>query len=132
MTTLFNDAAAWREANQWKAVFATPCIDDTTTQLFANFGSMSDTDSPSPDRESIVTKIAEQFAMDVYMELKNDINDAQTRASRTSQGNRDLSKKPIQTQRTPVVTPHNNSRRVVRLGVGRGTTPLRDSRLPSF
>lgn len=128
MVTLFNDAATWRESNQWKAIFATPTFDDSNSQLFSNFGSIQDIEDPCADVESIVAKISEQFAVDVFCELKTDIMQAQSRSSRTSQGNRDVSKKSIPSQgRTPVVTPHN-SRRTVRLGLGRGT-PVRGERI---
>ena len=129
MVTLFNDSATWRESNQWKAIFATPMLDDATSQLFSNFGSIQDTDDPGADVESIVAKVSEQFAADVFCELKNDLMQAQSRSSRTSQGSRDVSRRAIQAQgRTPVVTPHN-SRRGVRLGIGRGT-PVRGERFP--
>jgi hypothetical protein len=126
--TLFSDASVWREANQWKAVFGPTGIGDTNTQLFANFGSVSETVSPTPDRCALATRITEQFAMDVFAELKNDIP-AQFRSSRTSQGNREGAGRPPLPQRTPVVTPHN-SRRVGR--VGHGTAPTRDRSLTAF
>ena len=126
MVTLFNDSATWRESNQWKAIFATPSMDDSNTQLFSNFGSMQDIENPTPDAETIVSKVAEHFALDVFSELKQDLIQAQSRSSRTSQGNRDQSRRPQ--GRTPVVTPHNNSRRIVRLGVRRGT-PVRGERV---
>ena len=132
MATLFNDVGAWREATHWKAIFASPGMNESQTQLFANFGSLLDVDDPSPDRESLVRKVSEQFAVDVYMELKNDIMQAQARASKTSQGNRETSSRPVPLQRTPVVTPHNNARRIVRIGLGRGTTPLRENRSQNF
>jgi hypothetical protein len=121
--TLFSDASVWREANQWKAVFGSMGIGDTNTQLFANFGSVSETISPTPDVSLLAARITEQFAMDVFAELKNDIS-TQFRSSRTSQGNREgAGRPPPAPQRTLVITPHN-SRRVGR--VGHGTAPTRD------
>ena len=128
MVTLFSDSATWRESNQWKAIFATPSLDDESTQIFSNFGSIQDVDTPCPDIEATVTKIAEHFAVDVFAELKTDLAQAQSRASRTSQGNRDQSRRGAVVQgHTPVVTPHNNPRRIVKLGLGRGT-PVRGER----
>jgi hypothetical protein len=114
MVTLFSDPAAWREANTWKALYATPSMDTASTQLFANFGSCSEETQATVDVSALVSRIAEQFAMDVYGELKNDIGQAALRSSRTSQGSRDPPR-PVM-QRTPVVTPHNNSRRLNRMG----------------
>jgi len=118
---LFTDPSVWREANQWKAVFGPTGIGDTNTQIFANFGSITESIAPKVDRSQLVARITEQFAMDIYSELKNDIP-TQFRSSRTSQGNREPAVRPPP-QRTPVVTPHN-SRRVAR--VTHGTAPTRD------
>jgi hypothetical protein len=71
----------------------------------------------------LATKIAEQFALDVYSELKNDIIQAQARASRTSQGNRDPMGHTFATQRIPVITPHNTRRN------GHTGTPFRERSL---
>jgi hypothetical protein len=113
MVTLFNDASTWRESNTWKGLFASPGIDTANTQLFANFGSCTEETAAVTDIGALVARISEQFAMDVYSELKNDIGQASFRSIRTSQGNRENSRAPV--QRTPVVTPHNNSRRLGRL-----------------
>jgi hypothetical protein len=126
---LFSDGSVWREANQWKAVFGPTGIGDTKTQLFANFGSASGTISPPSDISSLAARITEQFAMDVFAELKNDIP-SQFRCIRTSQGNRHgPTRPPPPPQRTPVVTPHN-SRRVGR--VGHGTAATRDRSLTAI
>jgi hypothetical protein len=125
---LFNDASVWRESTQWKAVFGPTAIGDASSQLVANFGCIDEYSSARPDISEIAAHVAEQFAMDVYAELKNDIP-TQFRASRTSQGNREIASRPAPPQRTPVVTPHN-SRRVPRLG--HGTAPGRDRSLTAF
>lgn len=123
MATLFNDPAAYRENSQWRAVFATPSMYDNQNQLFANFGSYSDQTQHPSDSSALVSKITAQFAMDVFSELRTDIQQAQSRSSRTSQGIRDGSGKVITPQRTPVITPHNNNRR----STGhRGLTPIHD------
>jgi hypothetical protein len=125
---LFNDVSVWRESNQWKAVFGPIGIGDANTQLFANFGSITEHRSTQPDIADLASRIAEQFAMDVYSELKNDIP-IPFRSSRTSQGKREATARPVAPQRTPVVTPHN-SRRIPRVTLG---TPLsRDRSLSSF
>lgn len=114
--TLFPDASVWRESSQWKAVFGPTAISDTNSQLFANFGSISENLPARADISQIAARITEQFAMDVYSELKNDIP-TQFRSSRTSQGNRDIAARPPPPSRTPVVTPHN-SRRLPRMAHG--------------
>lgn len=118
---LFGDAAAWRESSQWKAVFATPGMEDSNAQLFTNFGSVQDVDVATDDLDTFVTKVSEQFAMDVYAELKTDINQAQQRASKTAHGGRETGKRSVAPQRTPVITP-NNSRRM-RVGAGGRPAP---------
>jgi hypothetical protein len=125
---LFNDPSVWRESNQWKAVFGPTAIGDTNSQLVANFGSVNENAASNMDISELAARVAEQFAMDVYAELKNDIP-TQFRSSRTSQGNRDGGSRALQPQRTPVVTPHN-SRRVAR--IGHGTAPGRDRSLTAF
>jgi hypothetical protein len=125
---LFSDPSVWREANQWKAVFGSTALSDASSQLIANFGSINETVSRTSDISELVARISEAFAMDVYSELKTDIP-TQFRGSQTSQGNRELASRPVQPQRTPVVTPHN-SRRVPR--IGHAPAPTRDRSLSAF
>ena len=106
---LLNDAASWRESNQWRAVFATPSV-GSQNQLFANFGSLSESKESETDLNDVVTRITEQFAMDVFSELKADLTEGPARSSKTSQGKRDISRKPIMPQKAPVVTPYNPKR----------------------
>jgi hypothetical protein len=87
---------------------------DTNTQLFVNFGSVSDPSSPTPDVSLLAAQITEQFAMEVFAELKTDIS-TRFQSNRKSQGNRGGDVKPPPPQRKPVVTPHN-SHRVGRVG----------------
>jgi hypothetical protein len=107
--TLFPDMRVWRESSQWKAVFGPTVIGNTTSQLFANFGSMGESLPARTDISSIAARITEQFAMDVYTELRNNIP-TQFRSSRTSQGNREVAARSLPPSRTPVVTPHNSKR----------------------
>ena len=123
MSTLFNDPAAFRESNQWRAVFATPSMNDNQSQIFSNFGSISDQMQNTQDFSALVAKITSQFAMDVFAELRNDIMQASSRSSKTSQGIRDQPSKVITPQRTPgVITPHNPRR----TSGYRGSTPIHD------
>lgn len=123
---LFNDINTLRESNQWRTVYASPYVGEGN-QIFSNFGSCSDQSELTQDIQELVNKIAQQFAIDVFSELRPDLNQAQNRSSRTSQGERDLSKKPIVLQRTPAVTPFN-SRRIGRIGAVK--TPKDQSRGP--
>ena len=83
MAAVFNDPSVWRESSQWRAVFATPS--DGTGQLFANYGSIDEDSTTFQDIDSMIQSIANQFAMDVYNELKNDIAPEPGRLVRTSQ-----------------------------------------------
>lgn len=109
--TLFSDPGTWRETSQWKAVFATPSIDESNTQLFANFGSISEDFETISDNDTIVRNVTEQLAMDVFQALKNDFT-AQPRSAQTSQGGREPARrgKTPGPSRTPVVTPSNSRR----------------------
>ena len=127
MTVLFNDSSVWRESNQWKAVFSPAIVDEKQSQLFSNFGSNLEAQESPTDFETVVQKVTEQFAMDVFSELKAFLMPDPTRSSRTSQGYRD-SRKPLPPQRTPVVTPHN-PKRASRYG---GTSQGRDRTFPSI
>lgn len=127
MTVLFNDPSAWRENNQWKAVFCPILIDERQSQLFSNFGSNLETQDSLADFETIVTSVTNQFAMDVFAELRNDLTLDVSRSSKTSQGYRD-SKRPMPPARTPVVTPHN-PKRINRYG---GTSQARDRTISGF
>lgn len=121
MAILFNDPACHRESNQWRSVYATPSVNENPTQLFANFGSSSEQIQQPTDFNTIVSKITNQFVMDVFNELRQDLAQAQSRSSRTSQGLRDQTgKSRTQPQRTPIINPRNNRRTV-----HRGSTPIR-------
>jgi hypothetical protein len=125
--SLFNDPSVWREWSQWKAVFGPTAIGDAASELVSNFGSISESVIEPTDVSILALKVAEQFAMDVYSELKEEIP-IQDRASRTSQAPRDLNSRPAPSQRTSVVTPLNHPR-VVRVGHG---TALGRDRLSSL
>jgi hypothetical protein len=114
--SLFNDPSVWRESSQWKAVFGPTAIGDATSELVSNFGSISESLLARTDISILALKVAEQFAMDVYTELKDEIP-TPDRASRTSQAPRDQNSRPMPPQRTPVVTPLNHPR-VLRFGHG--------------
>ena len=109
MSTIFNDPNVWRECSQWRSVFATPS--DGTGQLFANFGSITEDSTPTQDLDNLVQIITNQFAMDVYNELKNDVTSEPMRSVRTSQAEtRKTTFKPTIVHKTPTVTPVNSRR----------------------
>ncbi|EAX96849.1 hypothetical protein TVAG_470140 [Trichomonas vaginalis G3] len=109
MSTVFNEPNVWRECNQWRSVFATPS--DGTGQLFANFGSIDEDTTTVQDVETMIQVIANQFAMDVYNELKNDVTTEQLRAVKTSQAEtRRTTFRPMGPHKTPTVTPINSRR----------------------
>ena len=96
--SFFNDASCYREVNQWRAVFNTPSLVNENSQmqpLFANFGSTctnqdlssSDKVRPCRDLDVISHHIAEQFAMDVFVELRGELQIG-TRSIQTSHTDR--------------------------------------------
>ena len=129
----FNDASCYREITQWRAVFNTPSLVSENAQLqplFANFGSIysdqditsSDKVRPCRDLEAISHHIAEQFAMDVFVELRGELQ-PESRSIQTSHTDRKaattmaatmgisypkLREVTVPTHRTPNVTPHNS------------------------
>ena len=109
MAAVFNDPSVWRESSQWRSVFATPS--DGTGQLFANFGSIDEDSTTTQDIDTIIKTIANQFAMDVYNELKNDVSPEPMRSVRTSQAEtRKTTFKPTFGHKTPTVTPVHSRR----------------------
>lgn len=112
--TLFNESAAWRETSQWKAVFATPSIDESNSQLFANFGSLTEENSASSvDTDMLVHKITDHLALEVFSALKGELQST-PRSAQTSQCTRDTKNRgrtPLP-RSPPVVTPNNNKRLV--------------------
>jgi len=108
MESIFNEQSVWRECNQWRAVFANPS--EGNSQLFANFGSINEDSVHEQDIESLVRAVSEQFALDVFTELKNDVQFEPMRSVRTSQADRKLSQKPVTPHKTPNVTPIHSRR----------------------
>lgn len=132
--SFFNDASTYREITQWRAVFNTPSLQCENSQiqpLFSNFGSItSDQDistsekvRPCRDIDAISQKIAEQFAMDVFVELRADLQNDSLRSIQTSHTDRKVATNMAATMgmggsrlrdvtvpahRTPNVTPHNS------------------------
>lgn len=131
--SFFNDASCYREITQWRAVFNTPSLVSENAQLqplFANFGSIcadqdissSDKVHPCRDLDAISRRIAEQFAMDVFVELRGELQ-PESRSIQTSHTDRKaattmaatmgmsvpkLREVTVPTHRTPNVTPHNS------------------------
>ena len=131
--TSFNDASCYREITQWRAVFNTPSLVSENSQLqplFANFGSTctdqdissSDKVRPCRDLDAISHHIAEQFAMDVFVELRGELQ-LESRSIQTSHADRKaattmaatmgmsypkLREVTVPAHRTPNVTPHNS------------------------
>ena len=105
---VFNDPSVWRECNQWRAVFANPS--EGNSQLFSNFGSITEECPQTQDMESLIRTISEQFALDVFSELKNDLTFEPMRSVRTSQADRKIQQKPVTPHKTPNVTPISTKR----------------------
>lgn len=105
MANAFNDAIIFREISQWRAVFATPSVETTNEQLFANFGSIEEDSRPTRDPDSLISSIAERFACDVYGELSADLKIEGSRSSKTQNGRRQPIQKPYGLHHQPTITP---------------------------
>ena len=114
--TLFPDQQVNREAAQWKTIFSTPSVDISPSQVFSNFGSITEPITPEVDYDAVVRSIAEHLAEDVYQVLKDDL--IPTMRSKTAQSHRDarnvsMRVRPTAMARTPMITP-NHSKRPIR------------------
>lgn len=107
---IFCDPVVLRECNQWKSIYCSPSACDGHSQLFTNFGSISEEKKSDKGYDDIISIIAEKFAMDIYQELKNDLSTNQVRIQ-TSQAGRNKSRtKPYTTAKGSVITPHHSRR----------------------
>lgn len=110
MIEFANDPSIYLECNQWRAVYSTPSVNDNCARIFSNFGSLNEDIKPVHDTEELVNSVAIQFAMDVYSELKSELQSDPTRIKTSHTERKAVPQKPYAPHKTPSVTPHNSRR----------------------
>ena len=76
----FPGNTAWNEHSKWLELFTTPVSIESNAQNFSNFGSKNESYSNDVGVDSIIDKICEKLAIDVFHEIRNDVKPNQRSA----------------------------------------------------
>lgn len=88
MAVIFPEPSVWREQSAWKTIFAEPSVSMSHSQLFSNFGSAIENESPYTDFESMLDQISLRLANDVIKQLESENIVETKRIAYTASGNR--------------------------------------------